>query len=71
LIGNEHIELLRSAEEQSGAITIYLTLDDLDDILGYIAFDANHRDDPQLENVFVEMYGRLSEIESKYELIDE
>jgi hypothetical protein len=70
-IDDEQIELLRSAEEQKGIITIHLTLDDLDDLLGYIAFHANHADDPKLEAVFDEMYDRLYEIESMYEIIDE
>jgi NTP pyrophosphatase (non-canonical NTP hydrolase) len=70
-IDDEQIELLQSATEQRGMITIHLTLDDLDDLLGYIAFHANHADDSKLEAAFDEMYDRLSEIESMYEIIDD
>ena len=70
-IDDVKIELLQSAEEQSGMITIHLTLDDLDDLLGTIAFHANHADDSKLEAIFDEMYDRLSEIESMYEMIED
>ena len=70
-IDTEHIELLKSAKQRSGMITVDLTLDDLDDMLGYIAFEANHTDDSNLEAAFDEMYDRLSEIESMYELTDD
>jgi hypothetical protein len=71
LIDTVHIELLKSAKPQRDAITVYLTLEDLDDILGYIAFEANHTDDPKLEATLDQVYDRLTEIESMYVLMDD
>ena len=71
LIDTEHIELLKSSQSKRGAITVYLTLEDLDDILGYIAFEANHTDDPKLEADLDQVYDRLTEIESMYVLMDD
>jgi hypothetical protein len=70
-IDTDHIELLKTAKLENDVITIYLTLDDLDDILGYIAFAANHADDSKLEAKLDKVYDRLEYIESMYEMIDD
>jgi hypothetical protein len=70
-IDTDHIELLKTAKLENDVITIYLTLDDLDDILGYIAFAANHADDSKLEAKLDKVYDRLDYIESMYEMIDD
>ena len=70
-IDTDHIEMLKTAKLERGVITIYLTLDDLDDILGYIAFAANYADDSKLEAKLDKVYDHLDYIESMYEMIDD
>jgi hypothetical protein len=70
-IDTEHIELLKAAKPERGVIMVHLTLDDLDDILGYIAFGANHTNDSELEAMLDKVYDRLTDIESMYEMIDD
>jgi hypothetical protein len=70
-IDQEHIELLKFADQLSGHITVAITLEDLDDILGFIAFSANHSEDPKLESALDKVYDHLAEIESMYVLRDD
>ena len=70
-VEQEYIDLLKNAIPQSGYITVSLTLDDLDFILGHVAASANHAEDRDLESLLDELYDRLTEIESKYDLADE
>ena len=70
-IDTDHIELLKTAKLENDVITIYLTLDDLDDILGYIAFAANHADNSKLEAKHDKLYDQLDYLESMYEMIED
>jgi hypothetical protein len=70
-VEQEHVDLLKNVIPKSGYITVSLTLDDLDFILGHIAASANHAEDRDLESLLDDLYDRLTEIESKYELVDE
>jgi hypothetical protein len=64
-------EILDRARETSKGLAIDITLDDLDELLGFIAAEANHTNDADLERALDEIYDRLAEIEERYELIDE
>ena len=69
LIDPDPIQLLKTSEPEKGMITIHLTLDDLDDILGCIAFEVNHTNDPNVEAVLGKVYDRLADIESMFEML--
>ena len=43
------------------------TLDDLEDILGFIAAEANHTEDPALEEELHALYERLAAIQESYD----
>jgi hypothetical protein len=43
------------------------TLDDLEDMLGYIAAEANHAEDSALEEELDALWGRLREIQRSYD----
>ena len=70
-VEQEYIDLLKNSIPQSGYITVSLTLEDLDFMVGHIAASANHAEDKDLESLLDELYDHLTEIESKYDLADE
>jgi hypothetical protein len=43
------------------------TLDDLEDMLGYIAAQANHTDDDKLREELENLYDRLSAVQESYD----
>jgi len=69
-IEQEYRDILKSSIAKSGYITFEITLDDLDFVLGHIAAAANHANDPILESSLDDIFGYLTEIESRYELLD-
>lgn len=64
-------EILDHARKTRKGLIIDITLDDLDELLGFIAAEASHTKDADLERALDEIYDRLSAIEARYELIDE
>ncbi len=48
-----------------------IMLEDLDLLLEFIAAEINHTEDADLEKELVEIYDRLSDIESDYELMED
>ena len=54
----EYAERLRPAPSGKGLVAEY-TLDDLEDILGYVAAEANHTDDKKLRRELDAFYDRL------------
>ena len=64
-------EILDQARITEKALTIDITLDDLDLLLGCVAAAANHAENPELEATMDEIYDRLSLIEGAYKLIEE
>ncbi|MBW2124083.1 MAG: hypothetical protein JRH07_19880 [Deltaproteobacteria bacterium] len=54
----EYAERLRPASNGEGLVGEY-TLDELDDILGYVAAEANHTEDEELRRELDALYDRL------------
>lgn len=50
---------LRIASTQGTKLLAKFTLDDLDELLGYIAAEANHSEDPKLQKQLDRLYNRL------------
>jgi hypothetical protein len=67
MIGDpEYAERLRSASTGRGLAGEY-TLDDLEDILGCIAAEANHADDKKLRRELNALYDRLYRIQRTFD----
>ena len=49
MLGSEVTGPLRMAVVKGGKLVVKLTLDDLEEIIGYIAAEANHTDDKKLQ----------------------
>ena len=52
-------ELLQEAEVKNGTVEITLTPEDLDDLIGSVAFEANHTDDRKLQDQLDELCAKL------------
>ncbi len=59
-------EHLRVAETEGASIVVRLTLDDLDDLLGHVAAQANHSKDAKLGKRLDTLYDRLRDAEEAY-----
>ncbi|MEA3285955.1 MAG: hypothetical protein U9Q77_01080, partial [Candidatus Marinimicrobia bacterium] len=46
------------------------TIDDLEDVLAFIAAKANHAENKKLEGELDQLYDRLSTIEASYDVVD-
>ena len=42
-------------------IKVMLSLDDIDDLMGYVAAEANHTDDKKLQNTLDKIFDRLDD----------
>jgi len=63
---SEYTERLRPVSGSATWVGEY-TLEDLDDLLGYIAAEANHTENANLERKLQALYDRLCKIEDSYE----
>lgn len=54
---------LENAETRGGKLIVKYSLDELDELLGYIAAEANHTENEKLERDLDRLYGRLEEYE--------
>ena len=57
---------LRDAETNEKQIKVTFTLEELDDLAGFIAAEANHSEDKKLVKKLDDLYDKISEIEDKY-----
>ena len=48
-------------------IRVDLSLDDIEEMQGYVAAEANHCDDPNLENELDALFGKLQEFLESYD----
>ena len=62
----EYAERLRLIPEKSQYVGDY-TLDDLEDMLGYIAAEANHCEDRKLHKELYALYDRFSVLQQSYD----
>jgi hypothetical protein len=58
---------LRMAVVKGKKLIVKLTLDDLDEIIGYIAAEANHTDDKKLQKELDHLYERLKTTMESYD----
>ena len=59
MVGPEVTGPLRMAVVKGRKLVVKLTPDDLDEIIGYIAAEANHTDDRKLQKELDHLYERL------------
>ena len=59
--GGEVIEPLEAAREARGSCVAKYTLEDLDELLGYVAAEANHAKSKKLQSGLDALYDRLQE----------
>jgi repressor LexA len=57
---------LRTAEPSGSKLTVGLTLDDLDDLAGCVAAEANHCADKRVRRVLDAVFDRLTKLEGQY-----
>jgi hypothetical protein len=62
----EYAKRLRPASGGKGLVGEY-TLDDLEDMLGYIAAEANHTEDKKLQRALDSLYDRLLRTQRSYD----
>lgn len=64
--GDDLVERLHEAKVLGRYIKVAYTLDELDDLAGFIAAEANHAEDKNLEKKLEALYDKISNIENKY-----
>ncbi|PYN40462.1 MAG: hypothetical protein DME00_34430 [Candidatus Rokuibacteriota bacterium] len=57
--GPELTTVLRSAQLKTGKYRVRYTLDDLDELLGFVAAEANHSTDKRLRKELDALYARV------------
>jgi hypothetical protein len=63
---DEYIDRLQPVGGKGDLIGQY-TLDDLEDMLGYIAAEANHIEDAKIQGQLDRLYDRLLELQRSYD----
>ena len=64
--GDDLTERLHEAKVGGKDIDVTYTLDELDELAGFIAAEANHADDKKLEKKLEALYDKISNIENRY-----
>ena len=65
--GPDLIDRLQSAPVKGTQVAVKYTLDDLDELLGYIAAEANHTENVKLKKQLDKMWGRLQKKMESYD----
>ena len=60
-------DALKIAELKDKKIIVYYTLDDLDELAGYVAAAANHAKDRKLEKSLDAVYAEIRRVEDSYD----
>ena len=63
LIDGEMEDRLRGATARGSNLVVQLTLDDVDDLAGHVAAEANHCSEPRVRRVLDAVYDRLKNVE--------
>ncbi len=69
-LGGDLETRLRVAVADGKGVVVDFTLDDLDELLGYVAAEANHSDESTLRRQLYHLYDRLSAVEAKHSRAD-
>jgi hypothetical protein len=65
-IDAEMEERLRAAPSFGSRLIVQLTLDDVDDLAGHVAAEANHCAEPRVRQALEAVYDRLAYIEARF-----
>src|SRR5262245_34631830 len=65
-IDGEMAARLRGALSRGSKLVVQLTLDDVDDLAGHVAAEANHCSEPRARGVLDAVHGRLARIEDTF-----
>jgi len=66
VLDEEYLERLRPSTDSAGLVGDY-TLDELEDMLGYIAAGANHSTDTRIRPQLMDLFNRLTRIQRSYD----
>jgi hypothetical protein len=66
LVDDEMAACLRAATRRGSRLVVRLTLDDVDDLAGHLAAEANHCSEPRGRRVLDAVYDRLANIEDTF-----
>jgi len=66
ILDDELTDPLEQALAKEGMLTVHYSLDDLDDLLGYVAAEANHSKDKNIKDQLEALIDRLDMIEDSY-----
>jgi hypothetical protein len=64
--GDDLTDRLNEAKVEGNNIKVAYTLDELDDLAGFIAAEANHAEDRKQARILEALYDKISDIENKY-----
>ncbi|MDF1576496.1 MAG: hypothetical protein P1P86_15015 [Bacteroidales bacterium] len=64
--GSDLTDRLRKKNTEGKSTMAVYSLDELDELAGFIAAEANHSEDKKLEKRLEDLYDKISDIESKY-----
>jgi repressor LexA len=59
-------ERLRATQTRGSRLVVRLTLDDVDDLAGHVAAEANHCEEPRVRRALESVYDRLAHIEARF-----
>ena len=59
-------ERLQAAQALGSRLVVHLTLDDVDDLAGHVAAEANHCEEPQVRRALEAVHDRLAHIEARF-----
>jgi repressor LexA len=65
-IDDEMAGRLRGATPRGSSLVVRLTLDDVDDLAGHVAAEANHSPEPRVRRVLDAVYDRLTSVEQTF-----
>lgn len=67
ILEEELIDMLKIAINNNNIISINCTLDELEELLGYIAAEANHANDNKVVNQLDKLYDKLDKLAISYD----
>lgn len=59
-------ERLQAAQALGSRLVVHLTLDDVDDLAGHVAAEANHCEEPRVRRALEVVYERLAHLEARF-----
>ena len=63
LADSEYSNRFKTTEKKGTTLTAHFTADELDDLLGYVAAEANHSKSKKIEKELDKLYSKLQELE--------